>query len=273
MKAKTGIKQRSMPTPKQVLFIGDTHCGHENGLTGPEWWEYIEAGPKRECAKRGWAWWLDFNKRRGPFDLVVSLGDGIDGRGEKNDGREIIVPPEKQKDMYLSVLESTRCSQFALCEGTHYHSSDGCKWELETVKLLLARGAAVDFGERLSLTINGYHVDAKHHVGGSQAPSGGDAALRAEIVSAAEWAAEYGYKVPNCSVRGHVHRERVVGGGKRWCRTLPALQMWTSFGALRCRGLFHWGATVLNVSPSGVGIWSSELRELRSESVTPHIVL
>lgn len=258
---------------RRILAISDTHCGHVCGLTPPEWWDAIPAGRLRDIARRGWRWYLDFIRRRGPFDLIIHAADGIDGRGLRADGREVIAQPETQVDMLLTVIEAARCERLAMVEGTPYHVSNGGRWEQVAVERLRDRGMTVDFGERLTVDVNGYLIDVRHKVGGSQAPAGGDSALRSEIVRAAEWAAEYDYPVPHMIVRGHTHRERVVGGGRRAARTLPALQMWTGFGARECGGLFHWGATVCDVDARGNEKWQSERRALRSESIIPHVVL
>jgi hypothetical protein len=264
---KTRHKQR------RILWISDTHCGHVCGLTPPEWWDAIPAGKLRDIARRGWEWYLDFLKRGGPYDLLVHVGDGIDGRGLRSDGREVIAQPEDQCEMLLSVIGAARCDRIAIVEGTPYHTSDGAQWESVAASRLRDRGNTVDFGERLTITVNGRIFDARHKVGGSQAPTGGDAALRSEIVRSAEWSAEYGYPVPHEIVRGHVHRERVVGGGLRWARSLPALQMWTGYGARECGALYHWGATICDVDATGSARWHSEIRALRSESITPHLAV
>jgi hypothetical protein len=258
---------------RRILWISDTHCGQVCGLTPPEWWDAVPAGKVRDIAKRGWAWYLDYLKRHRPFDLLVHAGDGVDGRGLRQDGREVIAQPEAQVDMLLTVIDAARCDRIAMVEGTPYHVSDGARWEAVAVERLRDRGHAVFFGERLTITVNGRLFDVRHKVNGSQAPTGGDNALRSEIVRSAEWAAEYGYPVPHEIVRGHTHRERVVGGGARWARTLPALQMWTGFGARECGGLYHWGATVCDVAPTGEATWHSEIRALRSESILPHVAL
>ena len=259
---------------RRALLISDTHCGHVCGLTPPQYQERIPAGKLRAIARRGWEWYLDYIRRNCPFDLLLFCGDGIDGRAKKSDGREIIAAPEEQADMLLAVIEAPRAGQIVMVEGTPYHTSEGARWEQQAVKRLQDRGHTVEWGERATVTINGYVVDLRHKVGGSQAPAGGDSALRSEMVRAAEWAAEYGYPVPHAIVRGHTHRERIVaGGGRRQARTLPAMQMWTGYGARECGGLYHWGATTLDVDSAGRATWASELRALRSESIVPHLSL
>ncbi len=205
--------------------------------------------------------------------MLAFLGDGVDGRAYKEEGREVVCEPAQQKDMLAVVLAMPGVNRIVAVSGTPYHVIGGAQWELEAVKILRHAGHQVDYGDRITLTVNGCVFDLRHKIGNSQAPAGGDVALRSEIVRAAEWTAEYGYDTPQQIVRGHAHRERVVGGGRRWARTLPALQLWTAFGARECGGLIHWGATVCDVDPNGQATWTSELRELKSESITPHASL
>ena len=65
---------------KRVIAISDLHCGHRVGLTPPDYAD--RSTTKWNTAQRAlWGEYYRMVKEHGPADVLLVLGDVIDGRG------------------------------------------------------------------------------------------------------------------------------------------------------------------------------------------------
>lgn len=256
-----------MPRPTRVLFVSDTHCGHRAGLTPPPW-QYRrtrDATPlDGEWAKLqafGWDWFRRAVRDLQPIDVAVHVGDAIEGKGSRNAGTELITNDlEDQAEIAVAALSIVKPRRGWHCVyGTPYHTaSDGQDWDRHVAERL-----STTIHNHLWIDVDGWTVDVKHHVGGSNSVNGGDSSLRNEINQARAWHLEHGWPLCAAIVRGHVHRYRVVDH----CRTMPSLQLWTKFGGRRCSGVVHFGLAWADIE-GGEATWHADTRVLSNVAPT-----
>ena len=247
---------------ERILCISDTHCGHIAGVTPPAWW----VSPKRggdwadiaKMQRRGWrtlTGWIDELRPANGYRACLLGGDLIDGRQEKQGGRELlVVDPAKQCELAVQYAKyaAPRNGTYAMAYGTGYHTG-----KLRDEEDAIGDALGIPYtrrGDRLTLDIDGCIIDLAHHVNGGMAPTGGDSALRTEQVQSHEWSIIHGFPVPHVIVRGHKHRYRRLADGKPEVCVLPGQQLWTKYGAGICRGIIHFGVVAFD--------WDTERKEI-----------
>ena len=94
--------------PTRVVFFGDSHCGSNVGLTPPHYqYQYI-LNPKTEelrtqnkwarLQKECWDWYVDKVNILKPIDLLLNMGDNIDGDGKRSGGTELNNTESKKQE-------------------------------------------------------------------------------------------------------------------------------------------------------------------------------
>jgi len=251
----------TMPSKKRrrkIVVLSDEHCGHIVGLTPPSWQWAGEGGTRYKRAKfhrvqqEIWNRYYAYSKQIGPVDLVVHLGDMIDGKGERSGGAELLTGDRQdQVDMAVECARVWKTDQRRVILGTPYHSGACEEWEIEVARDLDCKWGIHDFVE-----INGVVFDLKHHIGRSEVPHTRSTALAREAYWNLIWnVSEYAPRA-NWILRGHVHYSewcgRYVGSEAITAMTAPSLQgMGTRFGAKRMSGTVHWGLIYIEVTPAG----------------------
>jgi len=260
------------PMIKRIVAITDTHCGHRGGLTPPGWWYSPERDDPEDLlwGRMQEEAWGEFsttirqiNEARRIYN-VMHLGDTIDGRGFRSGGAELIEPDiRKQAVMASKVLKHINPRKgFVLVYGTPYHTAvEGIDMDAETARLV-----DEPIFDHCWPSYNGYVFDLKHKISSSQAPDGGDAALRKELRHNLDWAALNNQPVADMLLRGHVHRHQCVGE-ERQCMILPSLQLWTKFGGRQCSRPVHWGISYIDIDSKGkAGKWHVIKKTVRGSS-------
>jgi len=254
--------------------MGDTHCGHRVGLTPPGWQlQPLDDPDEKESVMYKRSKWLRIQQetwklfssrvtRSGPFDLVIGMGDMIDGTGFRSGGTELITTDRQvQCDIAIRVLRQTKCKNFCLVHGTPYHTGD-----VEDMEDQIAAhfdqlpGYRCEIGDHEWPEINGVVFDVKHSVGSSTVPHGRATAVAKENLWNIIWAEHKEQPRADILVRGHVHyyghQDYMVNGRAKHLATIPALQaMGTKFGARKCSGHIDWGFVVVEIGPKGEISW------------------
>ncbi len=252
-------KRRSF---KRIVLIGDFHCGHRAGLTPPEYryraasrdhiWQKFTSVEK-EC----WDRYIQIIKRLRPIDCLVVNGDGIDGRGERSGGVELITSDRSEQcEMAEVCIEKWDAPKIVIARGTPYHTGEKESWEDIVAKSLRKKGYEVKIGDHEWVDVNGHIFDCKHHIGGSGVPHGRLTAIGRDEVWNALWHEAGLQPRADHVIRSHVHYHvwggRMVGGKPVEFVTLPALQaMGTRFGARKCSGTVDWGVIAFDVDKEG----------------------
>lgn len=247
-----------------VVALGDLHCGHREGLTPPSWRER-EQRPGSAFGKQleAWSRYEELRRSLPRPDVVLALGDLIDGRGEVSGGTELLTTDRaEQAQMAVECLAPWRPRRgYAIVRGTPYHTG-----QLEEFEDAVAAGLGCRrIADRLYPEVEGVTFDCAHEVGGSSVPHGRFTAVAREalwdLIGAADGVA------PRVQVvlRAHVHYHVYCGAaGAALALTVPALQASTRYGRRRVRRACHWGLCWFEVSNGRVIRWAAECVQLRS---------
>lgn len=218
----------------RVVAIGDLHCGHWSGIT-PTGWHLRSAHPARQAWQReSWEALRRVAHEHARPRVLIVLGDAVCltdpqwGAGEQVEG-----DPLQMRTMAVQAINLFHARKVVIVRGTARHVVAGGI----DVEDLVAEAFDTTAHDHAFVEVDGYIIDAKHHVGRTQT----DAALLAEVRANREWA-ELGVQPrADAILRGHVHEGRGTMRAGVTAMTLPALQGWTTYGARRCRWPVHWG--------------------------------
>lgn len=215
---------------KRILTIGDLHCGHESGLTPPDWQDTKQQ-------EEIWKWYSDRVKSLGA-DILFCMGDMMDGKGKRSGGTELIEPTWKgQIDMAAECIRETGCKVIIMVYGTGYHVGDE-----EDYEGILASQVGAKIKSHAFPVVNGIQFDLKHRIGSSSVPHGRSTAIKKERLWNVLWHMIEGQPVSQVFLRGHTHYYDATGNA--WYKAIicPALQGWGSkYGERQCSGIVNTG--------------------------------
>ena len=267
---------------KRILAIADTHCGSLAGLTPPAWQFKENKGSNTKhnkwakIQKELWNNYLSILEKWQPFDIGLSLGDMVEGKGKRSGGTELISSDmEEQSDMAVAVHNTAR--QHASKDfkwigvyGTAYHTApDGEDWE----NIVASRAGFEKIGSHEWIDVNGVIIDMKHHIGGSTIPHGRHTAVAKDMLWNMLWADKGYAPKANILLRAHVHYHQYCGGSDWVAMTLPALQgMGGKYGSRRCSGLVDWGAVIIDVYEDGSVDWHSDTKIIDAQKASALVV-
>ena len=256
---------------KRLVCIADLHCGHEVGLTPPDYQHSLTrkyADIQREC----WDWYVKKAKELNPVDILVVNGDMIDGRGERSGGTELITGDRnKQVAMAIECIELWKAKTIALVRGTPYHTGqyesyeDNISKHFGNCKIGNHEWATVTFGKKKITTF-----DFKHYIGQSQVPYGRGTAVKRDEIWNALWAEAGMQPRAQWIVRSHVHycesHSRWVGDKEVWAITTPALQaMGSRYGSQIMSGLVDFGLIHWDIYENGEINWKKHIAQISSQ--------
>lgn len=246
---------------KRVLFLSDLHCGHLAGLTPPAWQRVGREGAGDKRQKLIEAQRILFHEYTrmltefSPYDGVITVGDLVDGKGEKSGGVELITTDvQEQAEIAITALKSAlgrsnggrKAPWITGVWGTGYHGGNAEDWERPVAEVLGFK-AMESHG---FYDIEGFKVDVKHHTGTSQASiSTQDNGLKGDMLWNLLLATDGSQPKCDLVVRGHAHVYRYVENRLQKGFVCPALQGHGSkYGSRRCRGLVDWGMVAVDFS-------------------------
>jgi len=263
---------------KRVLICGDSHSGHRAGLTPPGWqWHEDADAPRkakwavlqREC----WKWFVREVSRLKPIDLLILMGDIIDGKGRRSGGTELIESDRnEQVDMALKWIRWIGAKEVRMIRGTPYHVGEEEDWEDDIARSLGCKIGDHDWYEEEK---TGIVFDCKHHVVNSTIPHGRATPLLREQLWNLVWAEYEEQPRADILVRAHVHWylgcDFVVNGRPKRVSTIPALQgMGTRFGARQMSSHVDFGLVHVDIdTKTGSYTWVPHLAELAAQKAHP----
>jgi len=222
---------------KRVLVIGDSHCGHNAGLTPPEWQE-------TDQQEEIWNWYAKTVKML-RADALFCMGDMIDGKGKKSGGTELIENTwTGQIKMAAEAIRTTGCSNITMVYGTPFHTGAEEDYELMLADMVGARIHSHAFP-----IVNGIQFDLKHKIGSSTIQHGRATAIKRAKLWNTVWN-ERNEQQPKADVilRGHVHYHEYAGNPAYLAMTCPALAGWGSkYGERQCEGIVDTGIVWFDV--------------------------
>jgi predicted phosphodiesterase len=257
---------------KNILVISDTHCGHVAGLTPPGWQmrgEEAARHPRIAAQQRAmWKWYAGKIAECGPFDILVCLGDAIDGAGKRSGGVEQITTDRDEQVAIAGYcirealtygkggLPKTRT---VLIAGTPYHTGAEEDWESVLARDVLAeKGKACDHEW---VRAEGVVLDCKHKIGGSSIPHGrGTSLLRSKLWNTL-WADRGQQPDADVLLRGHVHYHAFAGDRRYLSMTAPCLKgHGDRYGARQCEGTIDLGFLTFRVDGASYS-WKAHIMD------------
>lgn len=217
-----------------MVAMGDTHCGHMCGLTPPNWqnsrrgeeWKKLIRGQKQL-----WSAYVDaLNDVRnigGQVNVLLVMGDLIDGRSEKSHAWECWWPDGKeQRGMAMRCLREANAETVRAVRGSPYHVGRSERWEDLIIEAL---GGTIESQQYID--VNGLIFNLKHKTGNrSSVPHGRFTPLaRADL-----WDELKGSRgtAPKSDIilRAHCHHYGMIGTSRSQGYFVPALQGFTGYG-------------------------------------------
>lgn len=224
---------------KRVLSLADFHCGHESGLTPPDW---------QDTPQQAEIWkWYSSRVKSLNADILFFLGDAMEGKGKRSGGTELIEPTWKgQIDMAAECIKETGCKTIVMVYGTGYHVGDE-----EDYEGILASQVGATIKSHAFPKVNGIQFDLKHKIGSSTIPHGRSTALkRAKLWNTIWNDRDQGQPVAEILLRGHAHYFDYTGTNRYLAMICPALQGWGSkFGERQCEGVVDTGLVWFDIRP------------------------
>lgn len=250
---------------KRVLIISDLHCGHRVGLTPTTYLPPPEAvGIKyHKILVDLWAEYKKIIKKLKPIDILIVIGDCIDGRGVKSKSTELIAADRKvQANMAAYCINHIEAKSIVMTRGTPYHVGDGHDYEDDIKEHVNAK----KIGDHEWVEVNGVIFDCKHHIGNSSVPYGQQTQIAKDQLWNFIWSEYEEQPKSDIVVRSHVHQFNFVGGPDWLGITTPSLQgAGSKFGAQRMSKIVHWGVVWFDVEANGGYSWDRYVARVVSQ--------
>lgn len=208
-----------MGKSKRVVAISDLHCGHRIGLTPPDYAPRNTS--KWHTAQRAlWKEYCRMVKAYSPVDVLLVLGDVIDGRGEKSGSSELITTDiQVQCNMAADCINMWNAPEICMVFGTAYHTGSVQNNEESVAEKVNAN----KIGGQEWVKVDNVTFDLKHFVGNTSTPYGMNPVSK-DWVWNLVWNIRGEQPLSNIFLRGHVHNFSHVGNDSYLGITLPALQ-------------------------------------------------
>jgi len=262
---------------KRMLVVADFHCGHEFGLTPPDWWVRDDTN-NLHVTKAGnfqrelWRFYTETIDALKPIDILIINGDCIDGKGERSGGVELLTTDRnEQVDMAKVAVDYVDADVVRIIHGTRYHV--GKDEDFEAMLGRIVKCKKVDVQGHAFININGCSVDIKHKVASSTIPHGRMTAIARARLWNLVWYSEHERQPKaNVLIRSHVHYFSYAGG-KSWLGVVtPAMCYNSAYGIRECEGLVDVGMVYFDFDEKGEYTWQpifAQFKELkvRAESL------
>lgn len=269
---------------KRVAVISDPHPGHRVGLTPPEW-QWQLHGTNTTTQHNKWALlqqslWKRYKTaidQYKPYDILLHIGDGVDGKGSKSGGTEQITSDRnEQAEMGARIILEAEAPVVRMAYGTGYHTGINEDWENAIVDKVRIKDPHIDIkiGSHEWLDVNGVIFDIKHFTGATSIPHSKGTSLSKEWLWNALWAEQGLQPRADIYIRGHVHYAFQCGEPGSWyAMTCPALQgMGSKFGSRMCRGLVHFGIVVFDITETGAWIPHWDIIKIKEQETKAEIL-
>jgi hypothetical protein len=245
-----------MREAKRIGIISDTHCGSRYGLLAPD----SEFGRQNPLQEYLWQCWTDSLAWLGKLDLLVLLGDAIDGQQRKTRGDRLITTNfYEQAKIFgacLRVQKDQPTKIIRVC-GTIYHEgTDNPLAPIDRDFGILYQGVSARIEAAPGIVMN-----FAHHPESRSAEYDG-MVMEKEARNMA--LGEYHYGAPPTAylIRGHKHKYRRAVFHKKWVVICPCFQGQTKYAQLN--GLLKW------VPEFGVVLLERDEKEEHGYSVRGH---
>jgi hypothetical protein len=271
-----------------VVPIADLHCGSRSGITPPDWQWPLRGERKRwgEVQRATWKAYKDMQqailKEYGDPDIVIWMGDLIDGPSSKTKGSTLVTTDViEQATMAATALLGWRGKKYFGVYGTGYHTGNEADWEKVVASVVeKEEGKEVDIRSKLFLKKDGHVLQCKHHGGDSTSPYGWGTPLTKEwLANLLWWRNDNMVPEADIFIHAHVHAYRRVGSfsGHPWHSvSLPGLQAAipdlgsTRYARRLGLRVVHWGIVPIVLEPQLVRFdtrWITAVKPAKAEVI------
>jgi hypothetical protein len=263
---------------KRGIIISDIHCGHNSGLTHPDWqYKFVKKTFKPSVIKRNkfsllqaevWNWYSKQVKELGPLDFVFLNGDAIDGAGKICAGIEqVTTDVNEQCAMAIRAIEEIKLKKggkIVMTYGSGYHTGKDADHEDN-----IAGDLHASIHSQTYVDINGLIFHLKHKVGRSTIPHGKATPLAKEWLNGELWALKDLAPRAEVIVRSHIHYPFYVGDPSIpfVAMSTPAMQWSSRYGSRECTGTVDMGFIYFEINDKGEYSWQYIITNLESQKV------
>jgi len=153
-----------MAEPYTLLVMSDSHSGDVAGLTEPgqghdrwHWWQ-----------GKMWDWWKRQLQDIGHVDVVLHIGELLEGPGKKSTLELFLPDMDDQAEHAAQILNMVGADAYRLCYASKYHAGRETRHERRVVKELRSMGHDASIGKHQRFELHGVKFDGAHKVGGSR---------------------------------------------------------------------------------------------------------
>jgi len=222
---------------KRVLILSDMHCGHNLGLTHPDYQNQF-----REIQKVGWDFFTKKVKSIGKIDLCICNGDLTDGPGHKGSREHITTDMKSQQEMAIACLEQVKAKKMIFLRGTPFHVTNDMEYEDA-----IAKHFNSEIHDSRKIDVNGCILHCRHTVGKSGTAYGSITSLQRSAVVQLLNDVESESTKADIYIRSHIHESTYIKRGIFTAITTPALQFAGSSYGRRCTGMYNFGLVWLDI--------------------------
>jgi hypothetical protein len=265
---------------KRVVVWGDRHHGHAFALTPPDFQMKTVGSPSSSLIRRQnkcaafqeemWNWISKEIESLKPVDVLLDLGDCIDGSGQKTGGSEQVHSDKNvQVQMAIETMKMVGANDVVMVYGSKYHVADADGSSDYEDQIAQAMGIR-KIGAHEWVDVNSLVFDMHHKVGRSSIPhSRGTSIARAWLWSAL-WSEMKMAPRADIILRAHVHYPFFVGDPlvPYLALTVPALQWSTKFGSRECEGTVGCGFVHFDVEENGEYTYKFHIARLPEQKTT-----
>lgn len=152
-----------------AIIESDIHAGNVYGLVNPQ----QVADRYKPFAGILFNWREQVIREIGHVDMVIELGETIDGPGYKSTIEHYTTDLEDQAEDAADLICMWDCDDFRLCYASKYHTGKESKAEHQVVdKIKLRHNKMADIKATQRIQIGDLKVCARHHVGNSRTGHG-----------------------------------------------------------------------------------------------------
>jgi len=220
-----------MAESKRVLILSDMHCGHNLGLTHPDYFNHF-----KEIQKVGWDFYTNNIKKLGKIDLLLMNGDACEGPGRKGTREHVSTDMGIQQDMAIACIEQVEAKKLVFLRGTPFHSTNDMEYE---------DGIAKHFNSEIydsrKIDVNGCILHVRHTTGRSGTAYASVTSLQRSAVVQMLNDVESDNIKADIFIRSHIHSYNYVDRELFTAVTTPALQFAGSSYGRTCLGQYSYG--------------------------------
>lgn len=226
-----------MAESKRVLVLSDMHCGHNLGLTHPDYFNHF-----KEAQKIGWDFYLKNIKKLGKIDLCLINGDAIDGPGVKDSLQHNTTDISEQQEIAIACLEEVEARKYIFTRGTPYHVTSA--FEAEDA---IAKHFGAEIHDYRKIDVSGCIIHTRHTVGKSGTAYASITSLQRSAIVQLLNDVEIGNTKADIYIRSHAHEYDLIDRTLFSAVITPALQFrGTTFGR-KCTGFYDYGFVWMDI--------------------------